>query len=238
MSAGDTGRSGGRGPGFAGFLGAPAVAADAATRAKREPAAVLERYLAELQPGTGRDRRTTGGSQPLGVFLRAIRRHGWDPALPGGAVFYPEDYPGTRRLPRALADHVMAQLEHPGNLRLVERPRLPPGHTDPDALRAAGLRRRSASPHCLIPDRDGAPYLRYFNHKMKRQALVPIDDELQAQISASSSARRLAGHAPVCSPADEEPRRGAPISSATYRDAFYRWLADCDVRDEHGSRCT
>ena len=25
-----------------------------------------------------------------------------------------------------------------------------------------------------------------------------------------------------------------PISGSTYREALYRWLADCDIRDEHG----
>jgi hypothetical protein len=33
---------------------------------------------------------------------------------------------------------------------------------------------------CVITDPDGAPYLHYFNHKMKREALVPIDEELRA----------------------------------------------------------
>jgi hypothetical protein len=32
----------------------------------------------------------------------------------------------------------------------------------------------------VVSDSDGALYLRYCNHKMKREALVPIDDELQA----------------------------------------------------------
>ena len=25
-----------------------------------------------------------------------------------------------------------------------------------------------------------------------------------------------------------------PIGGSTYRGALYRWLADCDIRDEHG----
>ena len=32
---------------------------------------------------------------------------------------------------------------------------------------------------CMVRDADGAPYLRYFNHKMDREALVPIDEELE-----------------------------------------------------------
>jgi integrase len=36
---------------------------------------------------------------------------------------------------------------------------------------------------CIVHDRDHAPYLRYFNHKMKREALVPIDEQLRTDIS-------------------------------------------------------
>ncbi len=32
---------------------------------------------------------------------------------------------------------------------------------------------------CIIRDKDGAPYLRYLNHKMKREALVPIDEVVE-----------------------------------------------------------
>ena len=42
-------------------------------------------------------------------------------------------------------------------------------------------------PVCVVTDADGAPYLRYYNTKMKREALVRIDDELQAMITAQSA---------------------------------------------------
>jgi integrase len=35
---------------------------------------------------------------------------------------------------------------------------------------------------CAVTDDSSAPYLRYRNHKMKREALVPIDDEQLALI--------------------------------------------------------
>ncbi|MGV7852918.1 tyrosine-type recombinase/integrase, partial [Mycobacterium kansasii] len=37
---------------------------------------------------------------------------------------------------------------------------------------------------CLLHDGQGAPYLRYFNNKMRRQAAVPIDEELESEIRA------------------------------------------------------
>jgi len=36
---------------------------------------------------------------------------------------------------------------------------------------------------CVVADAEGAPYLRYLNHKMKREALVPIDDQLRELIA-------------------------------------------------------
>ena len=44
---------------------------------------------------------------------------------------------------------------------------------------------------CVVTDAAGAPYLRYYNTKMKREALVPIDDELRALIGAQQQPRPL-----------------------------------------------
>ena len=101
-------------------------------------------------------------------------------------MFYREDYPKrAERLPRALAEHVMAQLEHPDNLarfadpayRLVTTILMRCGLRIIDALRLRA--------DCIVADADadGAPYLRYFNHKMTRDALVPIDEQLRGLIA-------------------------------------------------------
>jgi len=89
----------------------------------------------------------------------------------------------------------------------------------------------------VVADRDGAPYLRYSNHKMKREALVPIDDELQAGISSQQQRvlQRWADGAPVLLPRPNmNPGGHQPIAANTYRDALSRWLERCDIRDEHG----
>jgi integrase len=51
---------------------------------------------------------------------------------------------------------------------------------------------------CLACDADGAPYLRYYNHKMRREALVPIDAELHDQIRGQQ--QRLASGRPAGPP--------------------------------------
>jgi len=81
-------------------------------------------------------------------------------------------------LPRALAGHVMAQVEEPGNLARQANPAY---RLATVILIRCGLRISDALRlpfDCTVTDDSGAPYLRYFNHKMKREALVPVDDEL------------------------------------------------------------
>ena len=55
---------------------------------------------------------------------------------------------------------------------------------------------------CVVRDGDGAPYLRYFNHKMKREALVPIDEEVEHadRRAAAADPAPLAGRQPVAVP--------------------------------------
>jgi hypothetical protein len=79
---------------------------------------LLERYLARLHRELGGNRRAlTECIGELNTFLLAIRRHGRDATLPASAMFFPEDYPKPGgRLPRALAAHVMAQVEDSANL--------------------------------------------------------------------------------------------------------------------------
>jgi integrase len=220
---------------FSAFLASPGVAVDSLARVDRP---LLERYLADLHQELGGRKEHTRHISALNVFLRAIRQHGWDPALPGGAVFYPEDYPRQpEQLPRALADHVMSQLEQPGNLdrwdnpvyRLITLILMRCGLRISDALKLPFA--------CVVSDSDGAPYLRYSNHKMKREALVPIDDELQAEISSQQQRvlQRWPDGAPVLLPRPNMNLGGhQPIAGNTYRDALSRWLERCDIRNEHG----
>jgi integrase len=220
---------------FAGFLASPQVRVDQLAAVDR---ALLERYLADLHAElAGRPvHRTHIGL--LNAFLQAIRQHGWDPSLPATAMFHAEDYPkDAQQLPRALGEQVMGQLEHPTNLdrwdnqayRLVTIILMRCGLRVSDAVKLAF--------DCLAGDADGAPYLRYHNHKMQREALVPIDEELQ-QLIAQQQRRvldRWPSGVPVLFPRPlANPDGQLPIGSGTNRGALYRWIDRCDIRDEHG----
>jgi len=145
---------------------------------------VLERYLADLHAELAGRQRHNDHIGQLNSFLQAIRQHHWDHTLPATALLFTDDYPKrSDRMPRALAEHVMAQVEHADNLnrwdnagyRLVTVILIRCGLRVSDAL--------NLSRECVVTDAEGAPYLRYVNHKMKREALVPIDEEVQAFIA-------------------------------------------------------
>ena len=97
----------------------------------------------------------------------------------------------------------MAQVEDPANL---DRCTSPAYQLITVILIRCGLRiteRRRPAPDCVVRDAGGAPYLRYYNTKMKREALVPIDEELRAMIAAQQDRdpERWPAAPRCCSPA-------------------------------------
>jgi integrase len=199
---------------------------------------LLERYLGDLHTAFAAGNQQIVHIGQLSLFFSAINQHKWQPRLPAGAMFYSADIPKrAERLPRALADHVMAQVEQPANLdrwenlayRLVTLILIRCGLRVTDALRLPI--------DCVVTDADGAAYLRYYNHKMKREALVPIDEQLQSLIDERRRevAARWRDTAQLLFPRPTKNVDGAqPLGSSTYRLALYRWLQHCDVRDERG----
>ncbi|PJE17466.1 MAG: transposase [Mycobacterium sp.] len=218
---------------FAGFLADIGV-----ERIEHVDRSVLERYLADLRGGSLHAQRRGVHIGLLNRFFAAIRQHRWDTAFPADAAFFTDDYPKRdERLPRALAEQVMAQLEDSGNLarfadpahRLITIILMRCGLRITDALRLPS--------DCVVADAEGAPYLRYLNHKMKRDALVPIDEQVHELIAEhrTRTAQRWPAGTPGLFPRPTKNIDGThPIASPTYRMALLRWLSVCDVRDEHG----
>ena len=217
---------------FAVFLASPPAGVDPLAQIDR---AVIERYLADLGAEFGGRKSHGEHIGALSSFVRAVRQHGWASTLPATAAFFPDDYPRRgKKLPRALAGHVIAQVEQPGNLDRWDNPAY---RLITLILMRCGLRVSDAAKlpfDCIACDADGAPYLRCCNRKMKREALVPIDDELRQQLLCQQQAvlQRWPAGAPVLFPRVTGNLRGdQPIKSSVYRRALYRWLEDCDVRD-------
>ena len=194
---------------------------------------VVERYLADLQTEWGGRQRHNDHIAQLSSFLGAIRQHGWDDSLSPSALIFGDDYPKrNEQVPRALSEQVMAQIEQPDKLDRWENPAF---RLVTVILIRCGLRVNDAlrlPPECIVTDAEGAPYLRYVNQKMKREALVPIDEEVRDLIGEQ---RTRIGTALCLFPrSTKNPDGRASVSSGTYRQALYRWLERCDIRDAHG----
>jgi integrase len=166
---------------------------------------------------------------------QAIRQHGWDDTVPATAA---GDIPHRPpRHTRHLAEHIMAQVQAPASL---DRWPSPEGRLVTVILIRCGLRATDACTlafDCLLHDGQGAPYLRYYNHKLRREAAVPIDEELQAEIRAQQQrvAARWPGGHPHLFPAPEPNAGGQhPLTYYSYHAMLNRWLQACDIRDEHG----
>jgi len=100
--------------------------------------------------------------------------------LPAEAELYPSDHPrrAEASAPRAIPEFVMNQLESADNLARLTDPRIGCWSRSSSAPGCAHRRRTRLGLDCLIHDHQGAVYLHYRNHKMRRDAMVPIDDEL------------------------------------------------------------
>lgn len=220
---------------FSGFLVAAAPEVGSLADVDR---ALLERYLAWLATaGLGHGAREDAVTC-LGMFFQALRQHEWDSSLPTTAVFFAGDLPPrAKRVTRHLAEHVMAQVEAPANL---DRWPTPEGRLVTMILIQAGLRATDActlSFDCLLHDGQGAAYLRYFNNKMRREAAVPIDADLEVEIRAQQQrvAARWPDRHPHLFPQIKGNAGGQrPLSYYSYRGMLNSWLTLCEVHDEHG----
>jgi site-specific recombinase XerD len=199
---------------------------------------VVERYLAwvatqPIGPGAKNDAMTAPN-----CLFQAIRQHGWDDTLPTTAVFVAGDLPARPpRLSRRLSEHVMAQVEAPRNL---DRWASPEGRLITIILIRCGLRASDACTlplDCLLHDGQNAPYLRYFNNKMRRESAVPIDEELEAEIRTQQ--RRITTEWPERHPHLFPAVKGnatgqRPMTYHSYRSMLNVWLRTCEIHDEHG----
>lgn len=150
---------------------------------------------------------------------------------------YRDDYPRLNQSrPRALSEAVMAQLEHADNLARFKDPR---GRLLVQILMSTGLRVGDGCKlalDCIVRDANGAPYLHYTNHKMRREAFVPIETDLADAITGQQQA--VLADLPSATFLLPRPTRNPdgqqPFSTATFRGELIEWLHDCDVRDELG----
>jgi len=199
---------------------------------------VLERYRADVFLLDRSPSRKSGLLTDLKVFLDDVRLHEWVVGLPSNATYYRGEIPRDRSwLPRFIDEFVMGQLETDAALDQL------PDLTTRTAVRIlieTGLR----SVDCLrLPfdpvtvDQAGAPYLKYFNHKLSREAIIPISQRLVEQIRRQQKdlTERFGTAPPLLLPRVRANLDGTvAFSSGTLNRRLGEWLARCEVRDATG----
>ena len=200
--------------------------------------ALLEDYRTHVHTLPVSPSRRSGHLTALKVFLDDVRLHDWAPGLPANATYYRGEIPHHRgHLPRFIDEFVMGQLERDETLE-----RLPDltTRTAVMILIETGLR----SVDCLrLPydpittDEAGAPYLRFYNHKLSREAIIPVSNRVVAQVRRQQQdLRQRFGKPPsILLPAvRQNPDGERPFLWSALSNRLNRWLADCDVRDAAG----
>jgi integrase len=160
---------------------------------------------------------------------------GWI-SLRNPRVYLRGELPRIRdHLPRALPPAVVKRLNEPGAFELLRQDE----RAAVLVLMDCGLRARDSARlriDAVITGSDGAPYLRYWNHKRRREAVVPISDRAAEAIAV----QRASVHErfPECEwlfPRLLANRRGQrPMDYAFVWSALRRWWEQLDLRDEHG----
>lgn len=198
--------------------------------------ATMETYLAQLiEKGLGPASRGYDLSS-VKTFLQTVRQHEWPPALPRSADVFPGDRPRLpEAAPRSLPEFVMAQIEDPAAQAKLAQPH----RLILQLLIRTGLRINDAlrvELDCVVRDAQQAPYLRYNNHKMRREAFVPIDDELAAAIRAQQDA--VLAQWPdatylMPAPNSRDGRKHRNTTSSSFT-AITAWQEACGLHDELG----
>lgn len=198
--------------------------------------ATIESYLALLvEKGLGPASRGYDLSS-VKTFLQTVRQQEWPPALPRSADVFPGDRPRLpKAAPRSLPEFVMAQIEDPAAqaklaqpYRLILQVLIRTGLRINDALRV--------ELDCVVRDAQQAPYLRYNNHKMRREAFVPIDDELAAAIREQQDIvlTQWPGATYLMPPSTSRDGRTARHSAGSTGTAITAWQEACGLHDELG----
>jgi integrase len=138
-------------------------------------------------------------------------------------------------LPRSLPPAVVKRLNESDAIELLEEDERAAMLVLMDCgLRATDTARLKLD--VVIYGNDGAPYLRYFNHKRRREAVVPLSDRAATAIAAQRAS--VLERFPECEwlfPKQVANRRGQqPVDRSFVWFALRRWRDALDLRDEHG----
>ena len=199
---------------------------------------LLERYRAYITAAGYSPAYRTSVLVSLRVLLDDARFNGWERGLASTATYFRGELPrGPESLPRFIDEFVMGQIERPENIARITDLTI---RTAVCVLIKTGLRSVDVSRlpfDPIVHDAAGAPVLIYYNHKLKREAALPVDDTLVAAIreqQAAVAARFPNGCRWLLPSSRGNPSGDMTLTVHTLRKRMHAWLAAGEVRDAHG----
>lgn len=199
---------------------------------------LLEEYRAHVHTLPVSAMRRNGLLTDLKVFLDDVRLHDWAPGLPANATYYRGEIPNKPHvLPRFIDEFVMGQIDNEANLARLKDPTM---RTFLVLLIETGLRSVDARNLPFDPvttDQAGAPYLKFRNHKLSREAVIPISQRLLEKIRSQQGELRgrYGFDPPLLLPRWRANPGGDRAMCGTFvNQCLARWMGACDIRDATG----
>lgn len=200
------------------------------TRLKQLTRREIERYLSELNQGGFSPGTLMGKISILDFFFTTIQRFEWKDT-PSRVLIYQEDYPKVpKATPRFIDEYVLEQL----NSHLDDLPDYIA--TMVMIIQECGMRISelcTLKKDCLLEDKEGDYFLKYYQWKMKKEHIVPVSREVASIIkSQEEKIKREFG-------LDYKyifPRKdGSPLKQDTFRRELNLLAYEKNIVDKSGS---
>ncbi|MFH7553123.1 tyrosine-type recombinase/integrase, partial [Enterobacter hormaechei] len=188
----------------------------------------IEAYLSELNMMGIKPSTINGRISILEGLFSTLLRLEWND-IPSKVLIYPEDYPKIPRAkPRFIDEYVLEQL----NSHLDKLPEYIATMTM--IVQECGMRISelcTLKKGCLLEDKDGDYFLKYYQWKMKKEHIVPISKEVALLIKVRED--KVSWEFP-----DSEylfPRKdGSPLKQETFRDELNKLAYEQKIVDKSG----
>ncbi|MDK8643855.1 MULTISPECIES: tyrosine-type recombinase/integrase [Bacillaceae] len=191
---------------------------------------VMEHYLSEINQMGLSPTTIMGRISTLDMFFTTIQRFEWEDT-PSRMLIYQEDYPKvTKANPRFIDEFVLEQLNN-------HLDKLPPYiATMVMVIQECGMRISelcTLKKDCLLEDKDGDYFLKYYQWKMKKEHIIPVSKEVALLIKSQEN-RVLEEFGDEC--VYVFPRKdGSPLKQDTFRVQLNQLAFDENIVDREGN---
>lgn len=191
---------------------------------------IIEDYLSDLNQQGLSPSTLVGKLSILDVFLTTIQRCEWED-VPSRRLIFQDDYPKVPKAkPRFIDQHVLKQL----NNHLDELPSYIA--TMVMIIQECGMRISelcTLKKGCLLEDKDGDFFLKYYQWKMKKEHIIPISKEVAALIKAQELivARDVSLDCEYLFPR----KNGDPLKQDTFRRELNLLAYNKNIVDQSGN---